>query len=250
MLFLRKLIMNNQKILMVILARGGSKGLPGKNIKMFCGKPLIAHTIENAQVAVNENVRLVISTDDKEIAEVARKWGGDVPFMRPKKIAQDSSPSWEAVVHALDWFEKKGEKFDVVTLLEATSPLRKMNHIQEAINLFLQNYHKADALVCMTRIHSDTEHPYGEYCITDGYVRPFLKKRFKFYQRQQFPDAYGIYGGVYISKVNHYRKFKTFYQKRTIPYYLERWQAYEIDDIYDFLCAEAIMKYMLENKRI
>src|ERR1041385_6963860 len=127
---------NSAKILFLIPARGGSKGLPGKNILPLLGKPLIGWTIQTALKACeNVNGKIVVSTDSKEIAHVAKTFGAEVPFLRPGELAQDNSTSVDVVLHALDFFEKEGENFDYVCMLEATSPQRTEKDILGALNL-------------------------------------------------------------------------------------------------------------------
>ena len=239
-------MISNKKILGIITARGGSKSLPGKNIKLFNGKPLIAYSIETALKSKYLD-KVIVSTDNKEIAKIAKKFRAEVPFLRPKKFARDNSPSSEAILHAIDWLEKRNEFFDIIVLLQPTSPLRKENDVDMAIELFLKNYKKADSLVSVGKIH--LENPYITKKIENGYVKPLIKIRRKIYQRQQLPEVYYSYGLLYLSKVDTYRKYKTFYQKRTIPYFIERWQNYEIDDIYDFIALEQISKYKFGNSR-
>ncbi len=237
--------MKNIKIIAIIPARGGSKGLPGKNIKHLLGKPLIAWTIQSAKKSKLIDT-LIVNTDDKEIASVAEKYGAKVPFLRPKKLARDNSSTYDVIFHTLDWFEKKGLNFDVVILLEPTSPLRKDEDIDNAIKLFLKNYNKADSLVSMGEVH--LENPFITLKIKGKYARPIFKTNFS--QRQKLEKSYFPYGVIYLSKVKALRKYKKFYQKKTIPYLIERWQNYEIDDIFDFLCVKAILKQKLKNKKI
>ena len=235
----------NKKIIAIIPARGGSKRLPVKNIKKLLGKPLIAWTIEQAKKSKYID-KLIVSTDDKEIAKISKKYGAEVPFLRPKELARDDSLTIDAIMHAINWFEERGICFNIVVLLEPTSPLRKENDIDNAIGLFIKNINKADSLLGMSEIYSDTEHPYGIKKIKNGYVKPFIKHK-NFYQRQQLPKVYSVYGGIYISTTAKLKKYRSFYQKRTIPYFLECWQNYEIDDIYDFICVEAILKERLKK---
>lgn len=229
-----------KKIIATVLARGGSKGLPGKNIKPMLGKPLLGYTLEQAKLSKYLD-QIVVSTDDPKIAKVAAKFGFNPPFLRPKELAKDNSPSADAAIHAVDWF--KEEKFDVLVLLEPTSPLRKKDDIDKAIKLFIDNYEKADSLLCLGKIYSDTEHPIGAKIVDKkGYIKPFLTGGMNFYQRQQLPEAYGIYGGIYICKIGVYKKTKSFLNERTIPYFVERWQEFEIDDYIDWVCVEAVMR--------
>lgn len=233
------------KILAIIPARGGSKGLPRKNIKVLAGKPLVAYTIENA--LKNKYLdKVIVSTDDKEIAEISRKYGAEVPFLRPKKYARDFSPASDLIRHAIRWFEKKGEYFDIIVYLEPTSPLRKEKDIDDAIELFIKNIDKADSLVSVGEVH--LESPYIMKKIKAGYVKPFIEIYKKIGQRQLLPKVYFPYGVIYLSKTKALEKYKTFYLKRTIPYFIERWQNYEIDDLYDFICVEAILKQKLKNE--
>lgn len=235
----------NKKILAIIPARGGSKGLPGKNIKPLLGKPLIAWTIEHAKKSKHID-KLIVSTDDEKIAEISKKYGAEVPFLRPSSLAKDDSPISNAIIHVINWFEKKGEYFDIIILLEPTSPIRKDDDIDNAIELFIKNIKKADSLVSLGEVQLEKPHILRK--IEKGFVTLFIKKNNKFYQRQQLPKTYFPYGVIYLSKIDAFKKHKTFYQKRTIPYLIERWQNYEIDDIYDFICNEVILKDRLNKK--
>jgi len=233
------------KILPLILARGGSKELPRKNVRPLCGKPLIVWTIEQALNSTRID-HVVVSTDDEEIANIAHNFGAEVPFSRPKELARDNSPSVDAIMHALEWFKEHGKQFDVVMLLEPTHPLRKKSDIDSAIELFTKNIEQVDSLVTLGEVPS-ADHPNTVKRLEDGYVKPYEATNLNIYQRQQLPKAYSPYGGVYLSKVKEMRDLRTFYQERTIPYLVERWQTYDIDDIYDFVCVEAVMRYRLRS---
>ena len=225
------------KIIAIIPARGGSKGLPGKNIKIIANKPLIAWTIKMARKSKLID-KLIVSTDDKNIARIAQEYGADVPFLRPKRLAKDDSSIYDVIFHSLDWFKKKGINFDIIVLLEPTSPLRKENDIDNAIKLFLKNRKKADSLVSVGRVH--LENPSIMLKIGKKFTEPYIKSDFS--RRQELPESYFPYGVIYLSKVKTLKKYNKFYQKRTLPYFIDRWQNYEIDDIYDFICIEAILK--------
>ena len=148
-------MINGKKIIAIIPARGGSKGIPGKNIKQICGKPLIAWTIKQA-LSSRYIDEVFVSTDSKKIATVSKKYGAGVPFLRPAKYALDSSPTSDAVIHTLDTFEAMGKKFDYLMVLEPTSPLRKRNDIDSSIKLIATGK-KADCLISVGQVH--TEHP-------------------------------------------------------------------------------------------
>lgn len=237
-------IMDKHKILAIIPARGGSKGLPKKNILPLAGKPLIAWTIEQAKQSGYID-KVVVSTEDHEIAEISKKYGAEV-VERPKELAMDESPTIDAIFHVLNWFEKNGKIFDILILLEPTSPLRGDNDLDNAIKLFIENIENSDSLVSVGEVH--LENPYIMKVIEKNYVKPFIETEKSLHQRQQLPITYFPYGVIYLSKVSALEKYKTFYQDRTIPYLIQRWQNYEIDDLYDFMCVESIFNSMLEGK--
>lgn len=228
---------NNKKILAVIPARGGSKGLKNKNILNLIDKPLIAHTIEKANQSVYLD-EVFVSTDSMEISNISKQWGGKVPILRPGEYALDSSPSYEAILHALNYFNERGDLFDYIALLEPTSPLRKDNDIDNAIQLMVE-HDEASTLVSVGEVHM--EHPSIVKKVENGFVNPYCVNEQDFHQRQQLSKAYFPYGVIYISKVEYYMEFKTFYSDKTIPYFIDRWQNYEIDDIIDFKIIETII---------
>jgi CMP-N-acetylneuraminic acid synthetase len=233
------------RILGFIPARGGSKGLPGKNTLPLCGKPLVAWTIQQAQRS-RYLTEVIISTDSPGIARVAEEHGLPVPFLRPDELARDDSPVSDAVLHTLTWLEERGRRFDILALLEPTSPLRKEGDIDGAIELFLSRYEEADALVSVGQVH--LESPYYMKEIRDGFVQPFLPAEKVHYHRQQLKKVYFPYGVIYMSKVDVFRKTRTFYQDRTIAYPIERWQNYEIDDLHDMICVSAIMEQEMQGR--
>ncbi len=229
----------NKKILSIIPARGGSKGLRRKNIKIFNNKPLIYWTIKSAKASKLLD-RFFISTDCNEIADIVKNLGVDIPIMRPKQLAEDDSPSWELILHALDYFKSKGEIYDYVALLEPTSPLRKANDIDNAISKIIDNPH-ADALVSCGEVH--TEHPdIVKKVNNEGFLSSYYPSRKDIYQRQQTEQALFPYGVIYLSKVDSFYENKSFYVKKLIGYDLERWQNFEIDDAIDFQINEYIFK--------
>ena len=232
-----------KKIIAIVTARGGSKGLPKKNIKKINEKPLICWTLERAyQSKLIDEV--FISTDSNEIKRVCNNYGYEVTELRPKKLAEDDTPSSDVIIHVLDLYEKNKLKFDYVLLLEPTSPLRKENDIDNAIMKLIDN-HKAQTLISVGEVQ--TEHPAITKKINynDNYVEPYYQQKIKFHQRQQLDKAYFPYGVVYMSTVSYFRNNKTFYSTKTIPYFIERWQNYEIDDEIDFYINELLIKKFL-----
>jgi CMP-N,N'-diacetyllegionaminic acid synthase len=234
-----------KKILALIPARAGSKGLPGKNIRPLMGKPLIAWSIEN--VLGSQYVdRIVVSTDSPAIAAIARKHGADVPFLRPKELSTDKASTIDAISHAVDYFKEKGEDFDYIALLEPTSPLRNKDDIDKAIKRLIDVQNKADSLVSVGQVHM--EHPGIVKKIINGKIVPYCSVTGKIFRRQDLDKAYFPYGVIYLSKTKTLFETRTFYQKKTIPYFIERWQNYEVDDIFDFYCIEAVLKMKSKEK--
>src|SRR4030066_411377 len=143
-------------VLAIIPARGGSRGIPRKNVRLLCGKPLIAYTIETA-LSSKLIDRVVVSTEDEEIAGISKEYGAEV-IKRPEELARDDSPTIDVVMHVLNWFEEKNEYFDIVVLLEPTSPLRKENDLDSAVRLFIQKIDEADSLISLGEIHLENPH--------------------------------------------------------------------------------------------
>lgn len=231
-----------KKVLGFIPARGGSKGLPGKNIRVMCDKPLICWTIEKARQSTLLD-KVVVSTDSEDIGAISKEAGACVPFFRPAELASDTATSADASIHALDYFQ--AEKFDYLCLLEPTSPLRKDDDIDRAIKKLVDNEDRADSLVSLGKVHM--EHPLIVKKIVAERFESFIDDAEKITQRQELNDSYFPYGVIYLIKTEVLRKEKTFYTKRNIHFLIERWQNYEVDDIYDFVAIEAIMKKRMEK---
>jgi CMP-N-acetylneuraminic acid synthetase len=231
-----------QRIIFLIPARGGSKGLPGKNILSLEGRPLIGWTIRQCLEADLAD-RILVSTDDEEIARISMAEGAEVPFLRPAEHARDESPTLDAVLHALDWFEARGERFDFLGLFEPTSPLRKTGDICLGMKNLIEQSLSADAIVSVGKIH--LENPFVCKTLQNGYLKPLLEPLSnQIHQRQQYPDVYFPYGVIYAIKVETLRQQRTFYPPKTLAFPIERWQNYEIDDQIDFLCVERVFSMM------
>jgi len=229
-------MIQGKRVLAVIPARGGSKGVPRKNIRLINGHPLIAWTVRQA-LASNHTTEVIVSTDDEQIAQVALSYGAAVPFLRPTELAQDDSPTVDAVLHVLS---NLPESYDICCLLEPTSPLRKPRDIDESVTLLESKWDTTDAVVTVGEVH--LESPFICKKISDeGYLEPVVPAT-KYYQRQQLPKTYFPYGVFYGAKVDTLISEHTFYPKRTRSYFLERWQNFEIDDELDLLIVETIMK--------
>lgn len=228
------------RVLALILARGGSKRLPGKNIRPLAGKPMIGWSIEAARACPAIAMTLV-STDCTTIAEVSRGFGAEVPFLRPDSLAGDSATSADAALHALDHLESTGcPPFDMLVLLEPTSPLRAPDDIDGVVRMLADHWDEVDAVVTVGKVHLE-QPQVMKFRSEDGRLRPLIEG----------PGLAGTawfpYGVAYAVKVDVLRQQKTFYPDRVLGYPLQRWQNYEVDDIFDFLCVEAVMKHLKEQ---
>lgn len=218
----------------IIPARGGSKRFPGKNIAMLNGQPLIAHTIEAAAHA-QRLTRTIVSTDDVEIAAVAKGWGGDVPFMRPALFAEDQSPAIDAITHALDQLDSQGLIYDAVVLLQPTSPLRTGAHIDEAIALFEKT--GADTITSGCRAQ---HHPYYSWTIQDEELTPLFSLAHQAMSRQELPPTFYENGAIFIIKREVLVR-GVFYGIKTVPYLMDERSSIDMDTIEDFQYAEFVM---------
>lgn len=226
--------MKNKKIIAIIPARGGSKGVPKKNIKSLAEKPLIAWTIMAALKSEYLD-KVIVSTDSKEIAKISEKYGAEVPFLRPKKLARDSSPVMEAIRHSLDKLkEEKKYTSDIVVILQPTSPLRTTATIDFAIKVFLENFNQYDSLVPLFPI----EGKIGK--IKNGFYKPsyVLETR-----RQEIERIYKECGTIFILKTDLIIRGDDF-GKKVYPFVIKDYkEALDIDTIDDFKTAECLLKY-------
>jgi len=225
-------------ILALITARGGSKGIPGKNLAPLAGKPLIAWTVEAARGA-SSLARTLVSTDDEAIAAACRSCGAEVPFRRPAELAGDRSSHISVVEHALRWLESE-ERYlpDYVVLLQPTSPLRTSADIDAAVSLALGKNADAVVGVCVAE-----NHPYlvkgldGNGGLVD-YVTPPLA----YARRQDFPPAYVINGAVYVNRREALLRSGSFVPPGALPYVMPRERSIDIDTPADLDAAAAALR--------
>jgi CMP-N,N'-diacetyllegionaminic acid synthase len=234
--------MNTKNSMVAIIpARAGSKGLPGKNLRHLVGRPLVTWPIAAALGAGSIN-RVIVSTDDDEIANVSRAAGADVPFIRPGYLADDNASSMDVVLHAIDELEKLGEKYEYLILLEPTSPLTESTDIDAAFSQLKSATNAADAIVGVCRVES-THPEYDVRIDENGFLSPYLAPNFKsLRRRQEIEKIYFLEGSLYISSVEAFRRNRTFYHNRTLGYQVPRWKSIEVDELIDFIFVEAIMK--------
>jgi len=233
-------MINNKSVIAIIPARGGSKGLPGKNIRVLCGKPLIAWTIEKALKSGCLDV-VMVTTDSPEIASIARDYGAAVPFMRPAELASDTASSYDVICHVLTHYrDAECREFDYTVLLEPTSPLREDDDVDRMLFALDANADDFDAIVTLGEVG---EHPSIMKRLTGERIEPFCPELAQTTRRQDNAPAFFPYGVAYVAKTPTLLRENTFYTHRCMGFPIRRYQNYEIDDIYDFLCVENVMRY-------
>ena len=225
-------MLNDKKILAVIIARGGSKGLPGKNIKEFKGKPLIAWTIDAAKASQYID-KTILSTDCPEIQAVAKEHGCEVPFTRPDELSGDSITALDVVLHALDAIE---EKFDYVVLLQPTSPLRVTEDIDGAISECFNR----EAHTCVS-ITEEEKPPHWVYTYnsSSASISPILEKESTVLRRQDCTETYSrLNGAVYVASVEWLKAGNNFIENNTVGYMMPKERSIDIDTQLDFDLAK------------
>lgn len=224
-------------MLAVIPARGGSKGVPGKNIKLLNGKPLIAYTIETA-ICSGVFDRIVVSTDSEEIAETAKQYHAEIPFLRPCDLSGDAVSSDDVILHALEFLENQGEKYNYVCKLQPTSPLRSACHIKEAYDYLMCNNYNYVVSVC------ECEHSprWSGQLDADNGMEHFIDEEYKRSIRQQIPHYYRLNGAIYMGKVKKFKMEKNFLGCDCHAYIMSQEDSIDIDSMLDFKIAEYIMK--------
>ena len=227
-------------ILVIIPARGGSKGIPGKNIKLLGGKPLIYYAIDVAR-AIVDDTHICVSTDDDQIIRVVEQYGVSVPFIRPTELATDTAGSYGVLLHALSFYESKGEHFDAVVLLQVTSPFRTVNHVREALNLYNKDL---DMVVSVKETDSN---PYY-LCFeedTEGMLH-ISKGDGHYTRRQDCPPVYEYNGAIYIINPERMKAMPLNKFKKRVKYVMDREHSVDLDTMMDWMIAE----YMITNKLV
>jgi CMP-N-acetylneuraminic acid synthetase len=222
-------------ILALIPARGGSKGLPGKNTRLLCGKPLIAWTIETAKRAETFD-RIIVSTDAGEIADVARRYGGLVPFIRPADIAADATPMRDVIRHAVEAETAAGFRPEAIILLQPTSPLRSAEEIREAIGILRSTGCDSVVSVSPVPLHLC---PDFVFRIEDGWLRHFLPEGAEVRRRQDVRPAWYRNGTVYAFWRRTFERFNDIYGRDCRPLFTDPDRSITIDTLEDFEAAEA-----------
>lgn len=219
----------------VIPARGGSKGIPGKNIKPLAGKPLIAYSVDVAR-QLADDCDICVSTDDERIAQTVRDMGLDVPFMRPDYLATDNCGTYEVLLHAVDFYEKLGRNYDTLVLLQPTSPMRTADDVRAAMQAYTPDI---DMVVTVTEAASN---PYYNCYETDseGFLH-ISKGDGKYVRRQDAPKAWEYNGAVYVINIESLKRMPLgkFQRRRMVE--MSRERSIDLDTPLDWMVAEAVM---------
>lgn len=224
------------KILVIIPARGGSKGIPHKNIKPLNGKPLIYYTIDEAREIVGDD-DICVSTDDSEIIKCVEDYGLCVPFVRPEELATDTAGTYEVLLHALSFFEKQGRHYDAVLLLQNTSPFRKAEQIKEALALYNDN---VDMVVSVKECAAN---PY--YCVFEEDNNGFLhvcKGDGNIFRRQDAPKVYEYNGAIYIMNAEKLKTTHMHKMQKRVKYVMDDLSSFDLDTMWDWQMAESIIE--------
>lgn len=224
------------RTLVIIPARGGSKGIPRKNIKTFDGKPLIYYTIDCAR-AICPDEDICVSTDDDEIIQVVEDYGLKVPFKRPEELATDTAGTYEVLLHALDFYEMKGVHYDVVVLLQNTSPFRTTQQVKEALSLYRED---VDMVVSVKECAAN---PY--YCVFEENQEGFLhicKGEGNIFRRQDAPRVYEYNGAIYVMNAKVLKTTHMHRMQKRIKYVMDDLSSFDLDTMWDWKMAEMIKK--------
>lgn len=229
--------MTAPRVLGLVVARGGSKGLPRKNVLPLGGRPLIAWTIDAARAA-RALTRAIVSSEDAEILASAREAGGETPFVRPTAFATDTASSFEVALHALDWLaEHEGWHAEVLVLLPATAPLRRAHHIDAAVATLLAD----PALEAVVAVTEADYPPYWMLTAEHGRLAWLFPEGGRVDRRQDLPPAFRPNGSIYAVRVAALREQRTFYPRATAPYVMAREESVNIDTALDFRLAEMLL---------
>ena len=236
-------MIDNKKIIAIVPARAGSKGIKGKNLIKISGKPLVYYPI-NAALKSKYVDFVFCSTDSLEIAKISAKFGADVSILRKKKLSSDKAKSVDVLIDVIDFFEKRGKIFDYVVMIEPTSPLTQSFDIDDAIEKLHKGRKGFDSIISIAS--SISGHPHFTFCLSkSGRLRPFIKSKWKFLRRQDLKPYFFQTGSFYLSKITALKKNRSFISERTLGLEVPKWKSFEIDDYTDVIIIEALKK--MEN---
>jgi len=235
-----------QSFLAIIPARSGSKGIPGKNIKDLYGKPLIGYTVEAALQSPYFTAEDVIcSTDSPEIAQVARSYGAAVPWLRPPELARDDTNSAAVVEDVVTRLASCGRYYQHLVLLQPTSPLRTVSHINHAIEFYLEK--KADAVISVAPVR---ESPFWMKTMNEaGVLNNLISPSGEYLQRQQLPQVYRPNGAIYIIRTEVFLRERSFYPAGSYGFVMDRHSSVDIDEELDWIIAERLVKASDDSRK-
>lgn len=236
-------MINGYRVLAVIPARGGSKGLPNKNILEVAHKPLICWSIEVAKSCASIDA-VAVSTDSEKIATVSLAAGAEVPFVRPPELSTDSASSVDVVLHCAGHYQAAGQNFDIVILIEPTSPLRESCDVDQALRLLIENS-SAESVVSVCRV--EAAHPAFLYLLKeDGRLSPLTADSGSHRRRQDVPAVHHPEGTIYASYLSSLRTRRSFYHEKTYAFEVPRWKAIEVDELHELICVDALLRHKKE----
>jgi len=239
------IITKKYKILGVVPARGGSKGIPQKNIKLLLGKPLIAYTIIEA-LKSKLLTKVIISSDDRKIIRIVKKYGGEAPFVRPKELATDKSLALPVIQHAVRKMEKIEKiKYDYVVMLQPTTPLRTAEDIDQALKKLIKT--KADSVISVVNVEAN--HPWRMKKIVNDRLVDYGKEEVENMPRQSLPPVYIRSGDIYAVKRKVLMADNTFRGKDCRPYLMSEGGTVNIDSEIDFKLAEILLSKRKKDVR-
>ncbi len=224
-------------ILIIIPARGGSKGIPRKNIKPLNGKPLIYYAIDTAR-AITTDENICVSTDDLEIKSVVENYRLRVPFLRPDELSIDTAGTYEVLLHALDYYEKKGKHYDIVLLLQTTSPFRTAEQVKEALALYDRS--QADMVVSVKECPANPYYNVFEEN-SDGFLH-VCKGKGNIFRRQDAPKVYEYNGAIYIIDAEKLKTTHMHKMQKRVKYIMDAQSSFDLDTMQDWEMAEMILK--------
>lgn len=223
--------------LAIIPARSGSKGLKEKNIKLLNGKPLLAYTIEAAKESGVFD-EIMVSTDSREYADIAKQWGANVPFLRSDELSNDTASSWDVVKEVIEKYKDLGTDFDTVALLQPTSPLRTSNDVKEGYKVMEEKDANSVVGVC----EMDHSPLWANTLPEDNSMVNFIRADVIKKPRQSLPKYYRVNGAVYIIKVEYLLNSEDIYSDKSYAIIMPKDRSVDIDDSIDFIVAEALLK--------
>ena len=228
-------MINLKNTLFLITARGGSKGIPGKNIKLLAGKPLIYYSIDIARHFVADE-QICLSTDSTEIIQNAEEYGLKVPFVRPSELATDEATSYDVEMHAINYYENKDYQFDTLVLLQPTSPFRTIEQVREALEIYTN---ECDMVVSVEESNSN---PYYNLCEEDenGFLRQ--SKSGNYSRRQDCPIVYKYNGAIFVININSLKKMSPDKFSKVKKIMMDDFTSIDLDNEIDWMWAEFVLE--------